>query len=989
MGERRGMKALELWCRRITKGYPGVRITNMTTSWRNGLGFCAIIHHFRPDLIDFDSLRPDDVYKNNALAFETAETSLSVPALLDPQDMVDYEVPDRLSILTYVSQFYQAFVGQQGVPRKPVVESETASPDSASPADEKHVATSVRQREPCAACRLPVFLAERMLIERRLVHRTCFKCARCGSQLSTANYYVTEDAQFCCEVCPDEEIGGRVQKTAAVLAHERAVLAGPADDPLSEDADAVLELELRPPDPAAGAAPRRPPSSASSSSGDSDSDSESSEPAATETQVVREADVAIPDSDDGQSGASVAAEGRRSEAAPEEAAANGTAEAARATDAGLETVAAAATDSQPVGEAGGESESVPAEPESVPVESEPVPTEPEPVPAEPEPAIRSRGAGDGGAPRRHAGLARDTPPEADRGREPAAPEEAATLGAGEVPAPASGGEEEVPLTEERRDGEERLGDEDGGAPGAEGGAEKQDSPVKEPRPDEPANPFDDDDDDEDEAEEAPAEKPSAVPTVEITEPTPTKPAEAKEYNPFDEDEEEEEEVVKTKPEETVEAKAEEEYPDDLNPFGDDGEDDAPPVAPPQPPKPAEASLNPFGDDEDEEETGSGFVTPVSSTQSSPSKPVSSPREINPFEKPPRPPPPTLDRRVLAARAAASTPPRPAEPPGLVREQRSGSLTSLTSSSGKKKRPAPRPPGLSSPSASQGVSPVDSPATLRKRHAPPPPPVGQSSPGNPEAPPNPERSKAEKEQDNYTKMNLTNKSIQGKFKRRKGPAPLRPKPIKRQVKTLPPKETQTELHDINVKQLELERQGVELEKTIRQLTELEDKQQKELDSTAPYGLDIEDMILQLFDLVNEKNALFRRQAELMYMRRQHRLEEEHAELEYEIRCLMMKADSLKTEPERQREQQLIDRLVSVVEQRNEIVTMLEMERIREIQEDASIDYHMGLYTAERVGSAEPTPEKKKKDKKKKKKKDKEKKEKERSGKKKRTRTTTRT
>ena len=47
----------------------------------------------------------------------------------------------------------------------------------------------------------------------------------------------------------------------------------------------------------------------------------------------------------------------------------------------------------------------------------------------------------------------------------------------------------------------------------------------------------------------------------------------------------------------------------------------------------------------------------------------------------------------------------------------------------------------------------------------------------------------------------------------------------QVRTLPPKETQTELHDINIKQLELERQGVELEKTIRQLTEQDDRQQK--------------------------------------------------------------------------------------------------------------------------------------------------------------------
>lgn len=64
----------------------------------------------------------------------------------------------------------------------------------------------VPKREPCVKCRNPVFLAERLQINKSLYHRTCFRCARCDSILTLGNFYETEkDHEYCCETCPDEE----------------------------------------------------------------------------------------------------------------------------------------------------------------------------------------------------------------------------------------------------------------------------------------------------------------------------------------------------------------------------------------------------------------------------------------------------------------------------------------------------------------------------------------------------------------------------------------------------------------------------------------------------------------------------------------------------------------------------------------------------------------------------------------------------------------
>ncbi|KAG5883550.1 hypothetical protein JTB14_008517 [Gonioctena quinquepunctata] len=195
------------------------------------------------------------------------------------------------------------------------------------------------------------------------------------------------------------------------------------------------------------------------------------------------------------------------------------------------------------------------------------------------------------------------------------------------------------------------------------------------------------------------------------------------------------------------------------------------------------------------------------------------------------------------------------------------------------------------------------------------------------------------------LSLPNKSTYGKWKRRKGQAPSKPIPQKRNIKCLPMTEIRRELEFIEIQQQGLEKQGVRLEQIIREKCEgTESSAPTNPDDDIP--IDVEDLILQLFELVNEKNELFRKQTELMYLRRQQRLEEEHADVEYQIRCLMLQPEANKTDSDKTREEELIKRLVDIVERRNEIVECLEMDRVREAEEDDSITNHINLYTLNR-------------------------------------------
>ncbi|XP_053521463.1 F-actin-monooxygenase MICAL3 isoform X4 [Artibeus jamaicensis] len=97
------------WCQRQTEGYAGVSVTDLTVSWKSGLALCALLHRYRPDLIDFDSLEEQNVEKNNQLAFDIAEKELGICPIMTGKEMASVGEPDQLSMVMYLTQFYEMF----------------------------------------------------------------------------------------------------------------------------------------------------------------------------------------------------------------------------------------------------------------------------------------------------------------------------------------------------------------------------------------------------------------------------------------------------------------------------------------------------------------------------------------------------------------------------------------------------------------------------------------------------------------------------------------------------------------------------------------------------------------------------------------------------------------------------------------------------------------------------------------------------------------
>ncbi|XP_038059621.1 smoothelin-like isoform X2 [Patiria miniata] len=103
-------KLLE-WCQRCARGYPEVQITNFSSSWADGMAFCAIVHYHFPNAFDFDSLDKKNRRKNFDLAFDSAEKHADIMPLLETDDMIMMKnKPDWKCVFTYVQSLYRHLI---------------------------------------------------------------------------------------------------------------------------------------------------------------------------------------------------------------------------------------------------------------------------------------------------------------------------------------------------------------------------------------------------------------------------------------------------------------------------------------------------------------------------------------------------------------------------------------------------------------------------------------------------------------------------------------------------------------------------------------------------------------------------------------------------------------------------------------------------------------------------------------------------------------
>ncbi|KAG7237923.1 hypothetical protein INR49_031716 [Caranx melampygus] len=236
-----GCDELLRWCQKHTAGYANVNVKDFTQSWRSGLALCALIHHFRPQLIDMSSLDESSPVHNNQLAFSILEKELGIPPVMSAGDLANSGQIDKLSMVLYLTQVQKAFTApaketagflptskpltlsqtQAAVfflnklkhnslqRRKPEPQPQPEPEPDPGPGPGPGSGGSMTNSEECYFCAQRVYVVERISAEGKFFHRSCFTCHQCGITLRLGGYtFDPSTGRFFCELHSEElELG--------------------------------------------------------------------------------------------------------------------------------------------------------------------------------------------------------------------------------------------------------------------------------------------------------------------------------------------------------------------------------------------------------------------------------------------------------------------------------------------------------------------------------------------------------------------------------------------------------------------------------------------------------------------------------------------------------------------------------------------------------------------------------------------------------------
>ncbi|NWX16936.1 SMTL2 protein, partial [Aegotheles bennettii] len=95
------------WCRSKTIGYKHIDLQNFSSSWNDGMAFCALVHSFFPEAFDYNKLDPANRKQNFEMAFTMAEKMAHCDRLIEVDDMMMMgHKPDPMCVFTYVQSLY-------------------------------------------------------------------------------------------------------------------------------------------------------------------------------------------------------------------------------------------------------------------------------------------------------------------------------------------------------------------------------------------------------------------------------------------------------------------------------------------------------------------------------------------------------------------------------------------------------------------------------------------------------------------------------------------------------------------------------------------------------------------------------------------------------------------------------------------------------------------------------------------------------------------